>query len=519
MASNPWEILNQNRLNLPGLMEAAGQAKQRRLQEMMLNRQIEREDQQYATRIKALGQLGSGDKKAARQTATAGGDFDLIKHLDSMDEASRAQVAQRAQIVGNLAQWADNPQKWDQAIDFAVSQGYDDLAQYKGKFSPEGRMSAISLAGQTKEYMDRSKPVNMAPGGRLVDPVTGKVIAEAPFAPRTVSVSPGETVLEFQPGGGVAPPASGAVSPAQFDEIAASVVPGIVKTSGQRSPAKNAAVGGVANSYHLTGEASDYVPPTGMTMDTLAQTLRQAMPGAQVINEGDHVHVEPASRQTRGGDPASSGGGPRVVFSTPPAPEKPDKAPSGFRWTPQGTLAAIPGGPGDKKGGGPSPKDVAQLRKEFNLLPEVKEFKAVRSGYQQVKALGLKKDATGQDDMAMIFSFMKILDPTSVVREGEYALAAGAAGMPQQIVLAIKKAESGEKLSPAMRRQMVTTARTMYQQREATYNEAATMFQGFARDQGIEPTAIARRLVPPKKKAPTKGHPDDIQALLKKYGR
>ena len=64
-------------------------------------------------------------------------------------------------------------------------------------------------------------------------------------------------------------------------------------TSTLRSPARNKRVGGVANSYHLKGRARDSVPPPGMSMDVYAQRLQRLNPHLEVINEGDHVHMEP----------------------------------------------------------------------------------------------------------------------------------------------------------------------------------------------------------------------------------
>ncbi len=64
-------------------------------------------------------------------------------------------------------------------------------------------------------------------------------------------------------------------------------------TSTTRSAAKNKAVGGVSNSYHLSGRARDSVPPPGMGMAEYAALLRRRNPNMDVINEGDHVHIEP----------------------------------------------------------------------------------------------------------------------------------------------------------------------------------------------------------------------------------
>lgn len=147
----------------------------------------------------------------------------------------------------------------------------------------------------------------LSPGARRFDK-DGNIIAEAPFAPRPISVGQGETIIEYNPNtGGGGPASSGGgngITGAQIEQTALGAVPGVVVTSRQRSPEKNRAVGGQSNSFHLTDQARDFVPPANMPMGVLATRLRKAMPGFDVINEGDHVHVEPSG---------SRGGGPRVI--------------------------------------------------------------------------------------------------------------------------------------------------------------------------------------------------------------
>lgn len=63
-------------------------------------------------------------------------------------------------------------------------------------------------------------------------------------------------------------------------------------TSGLRSPAHNAAVGGSPRSYHLQGAALDFLPPAGMSNgQAVAALQRSGLPFAELMDEGTHVHV------------------------------------------------------------------------------------------------------------------------------------------------------------------------------------------------------------------------------------
>ena len=60
-------------------------------------------------------------------------------------------------------------------------------------------------------------------------------------------------------------------------------------TSGRRTPEGNAAVGGVANSWHLSGDAFDL---DGPNLNALLREAQAKYPNAKAFIHDGHVHVQ-----------------------------------------------------------------------------------------------------------------------------------------------------------------------------------------------------------------------------------
>lgn len=145
----------------------------------------------------------------------------------------------------------------------------------------------------------------------------------------------------------------------------------------------------------------------------------------------------------------------------------------------------------------PKPTGVAgmtsgqlQTAKQFqdDYARDSKTYLTVRNAYQQVKGAADKPDAAG--DLSLIFGYMKMLDPNSVVRETEFANAQNAAGIPDQIRNVWNRALRGERLNPNQRQQFVGQARRIWESAHGnqgrvrkTYGDRATKF-------GIDPTMV-----------------------------
>lgn len=77
--------------------------------------------------------------------------------------------------------------------------------------------------------------------------------------------------------------------------------------------------------------------------------------------------------------------------------------------------------------------------------------------------LSAASDPSAAGDLSLIFAYMKMLDPGSVVREGEFATAQNAAGVPDRIRNLWNRTINGERLNPAQRADFVKQARSVYQ--------------------------------------------------------
>ena len=139
-------------------------------------------------------------------------------------------------------------------------------------------------------------------------------------------------------------------------------------------------------------------------------------------------------------------------------------------------------------------KAEGDLRKEFNALPVVKDFGEVRTAFLKVKTAAENPSAAG--DLALVFNYMKILDPGSVVREGEFQTAADATSwlqrteddgfaVPLPIAKAIRKLEDGTLLTPNQRKDFLSTARNTASAQFKPAKEALQRYKGLAANSGL----------------------------------
>jgi hypothetical protein len=139
----------------------------------------------------------------------------------------------------------------------------------------------------------------------------------------------------------------------------------------------------------------------------------------------------------------------------------------------------------------PSSKDEKELRQEY--LGLTKDYKIIQSAWRSIRAAGERKETdppSPASDMALIFGFMKLLDPTSTVREGEYATAQNATGIPGRVANAYNKAIDGVILNIDQRNDFLGQSKKQYDARLGEYSELKTTYTKLAKRKGFDPENV-----------------------------
>ena len=132
---------------------------------------------------------------------------------------------------------------------------------------------------------------------------------------------------------------------------------------------------------------------------------------------------------------------------------------------------------------GPNAEAISTARREFSGLPAVKSFAEQASAYGRVVASA--EDPSPAGDLALIFNYMKVLDPGSTVREGEFATAEQAGSVDDRTRSLYNRILEGTRLSTDQRADFLNRATRLYQDAEQQYRRVADQYSEFARAAGL----------------------------------
>lgn len=144
----------------------------------------------------------------------------------------------------------------------------------------------------------------------------------------------------------------------------------------------------------------------------------------------------------------------------------------------------------ERGGGGQEFSRANSLRDEYNQQTAgyrtIADFAARSESYFQRANAG---HPSGQGDVGLVYALAKIYDPTSVVREGEFAMVARQGGYGEQMRSWVETA-SGRGFSPQIRAQIMQEIRNGVRSAQQQRDQVRTRYEGLARRANIDPALV-----------------------------
>jgi hypothetical protein len=154
--------------------------------------------------------------------------------------------------------------------------------------------------------------------------------------------------------------------------------------------------------------------------------------------------------------------------------------------------------------------DVSGMRKEIQQLPAYKNLAAAAPIYKSMA------ETAGRDskasDLNLVYGLGKIMDPTSVVREGEMIMVKNTASLPDWLQGAISSLNGGAALTPETRKAIMTEAYGRVKGYNDEFQQNMGQYQGIVQRNGINPADVIPEIdkfepwTPPAPSAPNIGN-------------
>lgn len=130
-------------------------------------------------------------------------------------------------------------------------------------------------------------------------------------------------------------------------------------------------------------------------------------------------------------------------------------------------------------------EDINKLVNELgdDVFSQSKQYIQQKDAFGRIMASA--QDPSGAGDLALIFNYMKVLDPGSTVREGEFASAENSAGVSQRLRGLYNKIVRGERLSDPQRKDFVNRAQRLFNSAVETQQERNEKFRKRGLNSGL----------------------------------
>lgn len=157
--------------------------------------------------------------------------------------------------------------------------------------------------------------------------------------------------------------------------------------------------------------------------------------------------------------------------------------------------------------------DVAEgLRKEFTGNPMVKRTQELAEAWGKMDSAF--KSGGPASDMSLIYGFMKMQDPGSTVREGEYATAENSGSVDQRLIGLYNRVLKGERLAPSIRSDFMRQATGLYGAQIERFKPFAETYGGLADRYGVPRENVVLNLGFPQAVAPPQPRGEKVRIQL-----
>lgn len=139
--------------------------------------------------------------------------------------------------------------------------------------------------------------------------------------------------------------------------------------------------------------------------------------------------------------------------------------------------------------------NLNKIQSDIDKDPEIRAARETMTAFERIKQSTKQNTAAG--DMSFVYAYVKMLDPGSVVKEGEYNVAENARGYSDSVLNLIDRANTGKRLTPDQRKEFYQSSVGLA---EGAMERANAVSEGFkaAAEYGDVPWKLIRTVAPPK---------------------
>ena len=135
-----------------------------------------------------------------------------------------------------------------------------------------------------------------------------------------------------------------------------------------------------------------------------------------------------------------------------------------------------------------TPDEVAKLRGEVQGLPSYKNYAQAAPIYRSMfDSAGTNSKAS---DLNLVYGLGKIMDPGSVVREGEMVMVKNTAGLPEWFTGIVNGLNGGQQLTPETRQAIMKEAYVRLQAYQQQFQQEADFYKNIANKRRADPELV-----------------------------